>query len=41
MGGVAAAIESYLGTNNFDLADERRLHPHLRDAFLNGHVRIF
>ena len=41
MGGVASAIESYLGTDDFDLADERRLHPHLRNAFLNEHVRIF
>ncbi len=41
MGGIAAAIETYLGTDNFDLADERRLHPHVRETFLQEHVRIF
>ncbi len=41
LGGVAAAIESYLGTHNFDLADEQHLHPHVRQAFLQDHVRIF
>ncbi len=41
MGGVAAAIESYLGTDNFDLADEMHLSPHIRDQFVRDHVRIF
>ena len=41
LGGVAAAIETYLGTDNFDLADERHLHPHVRRGFLQNHVRIF
>ena len=36
MGGVAAAIEAFLETNNFDLADERRLHPHVRRGFLQN-----
>lgn len=41
MGGIAAVIESYLGTNNFDLADERNLSPHVRGQFAREHVRIF
>ena len=41
MGGVAAAIESYLGTNNFDLANEQNLSPHVRGQFNREHVRIF
>lgn len=41
MGGVAAAIESYLGTDNFDLANEAKLSPHVRGQFTREHVRIF
>lgn len=41
LGGVAAAIEQCLGTDRFDLADERRLHPHVRSTFQQEHVRIF
>lgn len=41
MGGVAAAIESYLGTDNFDLANEANLSPHVRGQFTREHVRIF
>ena len=41
MGGVAAAIESYLGTDNFDLANEANLSLHVRGQFLREHVRIF
>lgn len=41
MGGVAAAIESYLGTDNFDLANEQNLSPHVRGQFTREHVRIF
>lgn len=41
MGGVAAAIESYLGTDNFDLANEQNLSPHVRGQFNSEHVRIF
>lgn len=41
MGGVAAAIETYLGTNNFDLANEKNLAPHVRGQFTREHVRIF
>ena len=41
MGRVAAAIESYLGTDNFDLANEANLSPHIRAQFIREHVRIF
>lgn len=41
MGGVAAAIESYLGTDHFDLANEQNLSPHVRGQFSREHVRIF
>lgn len=41
MGGVAAAIEDYLGTDRFDLADEQNLSPHVRGEFSREHVRIF
>ena len=40
-GGIAAAIERYLGTDDFDLADERRLRPTVRASFLQDHVRLF
>lgn len=41
MGGIAAAIEAYLGTDNFDLANEQNLSPHVRGQFSREHVRIF
>ena len=41
MGGVAAAIEDYLGTDRFDLANEQNLSPHVRGEFYREHVRIF
>ncbi len=41
LGGVAAAIERCLGTDNFDLADESRLAPHVSQNFTREHVRIF
>ena len=41
VGGVAATIERYLGTDNFDLADERQLRSHVKNAFQREHVRIF
>ncbi|ESQ75028.1 nucleotidyltransferase family protein [Asticcacaulis sp. AC402] len=41
MGGVAAAIESFIGTDNFDLAEEKRMPPHIRTAYAQDHVRIF
>ena len=41
MGGVAAAIEEVLGTDNFDLANEKNLNPHVRGNFSREHVRIF
>ena len=41
MGGVAAAIEDYLGTSRFDLANEHTLSPHVRGEFSREHVRIF
>ena len=41
MGGVAAAIEGLLGTDNFDLANEAKLRSHVRSGFQRDHVRIF
>jgi uncharacterized protein len=41
MGGIAATIEALIGTDNFDLAEEKRLMPHVRERFGLEHVRIF
>ncbi|GAB4533753.1 MAG: hypothetical protein Tsb0019_35420 [Roseibium sp.] len=41
MGGVAAEIASCLGTDDFDLANEANLSPHIRGQFMREHVRIF